>query len=72
MVNIKDVAKFANVSTATVSRIINGRPGANVETEKRVNEAIKKLNYHPSNIARSLSNKSSNLIAFIVPNLNNP
>lgn len=36
MVNIKDVAKFANVSTATVSRIINDRPGANVETEKRV------------------------------------
>lgn len=72
MVNIKDVAKFANVSTATVSRIINGRPGANVETEKKVKEAIKKLNYHPSNIARSLSNKSSNLIAFIVPNLNNP
>src|SRR5690606_41200741 len=35
-------------------------------------EAIKKLNYHPNNIARSLSNKSSNLIAFIVPNLNNP
>lgn len=72
MVNIKDVAKFANVSTATVSRIINDRPGANVETEKRVREAIKTLNYHPNNIARSLSNKSSNLIAFIVPNLNNP
>lgn len=72
MVNIKDVAKFANVSTATVSRIINERPGANIETEKRVKEAIKKLNYRPSNVARSLSNKSSNLIAFIVPNLNNP
>ena len=72
MVNIKDVAKFANVSTATVSRIMNGRPGANKETEKKVKDAIKKLNYQPSSMARSLSNKSSNLIAFIVPNLSNP
>lgn len=72
MVNIKDVAKFANVSTATVSRIMNGRLGANKETEKKVKDAIKKLNYQPSSMARSLSNKSSNLIAFIVPNLSNP
>lgn len=34
MATIKDVAKMANVSTATVSRIINNKPGANIETEK--------------------------------------
>jgi LacI family transcriptional regulator len=72
MATIKDVAKMANVSTATVSRIINNKPGANIETEKRVRDAINLLNYEPNNIARSLSNKTSNLIALIIPNLNNP
>lgn len=72
MVTIKEVAKMADVSTATVSRIINNKAGANIDTEKRVREAIKKLEYEPNNIARSLSNRSSNLIALIIPNLNNP
>ena len=38
MVTIKEVAKMADVSTATVSRIINNKAGANIDTEKRVRE----------------------------------
>ncbi|MEK4560632.1 LacI family DNA-binding transcriptional regulator [Staphylococcus sp. FSL K6-3157] len=72
MVTIKDVAKMAEVSTATVSRILNNRPGTKPETEEKVKKIIDLLNYKPNHIAQSLSNKSSNLIALIIPNLNNP
>jgi len=47
MPSIKDVAKLAGVSIATVSRVINGYDNVAEETRKRVIEAIRKLNYHP-------------------------
>lgn len=72
MATIKDVAKLANVSTATVSRIINGKGEASPETIKKVMDIVHELNYRPNSIAKNLSAKSSNLIALLVPNLNNP
>lgn len=72
MITIKDIAKIANVSTTTVSRIINGKGEASKETIEKVLKIAKELNYSPNRLARSLSTKSSNLIAILVPNLNNP
>ena len=72
MITIKDVAKEAGVSVATVSRVLNNKGGAKPETITHVENVIKKLNYKPNKIAKSLSEGSSNLIALLVPTLNNP
>jgi len=67
---IKDVAKEAGVSIATVSRIVNDIPGQyNEKTKKRVVQTIEKLNYQPNAIARSLRNRKTRTIGFAVPGL---
>lgn len=71
MANIKDVAKRANVSVATVSRVINNKGYVNEETKKIVIDAIRELNYIPNEFARSLYKKISKSIGVIVPHLNN-
>lgn len=72
MTTIKDIAKRAGVSTATVSRIINGKGEASTDTIQRVMQIISETNYHPNKLAKTLSQKSSNIIAVMVPNLINP
>ncbi|NYC92981.1 DNA-binding LacI/PurR family transcriptional regulator [Clostridium acetobutylicum] len=54
--SIKDVAREARVSIATVSRVLNNVDVVNEETKKKVMEAIKKLDYRPNIVARSLKN----------------
>lgn len=66
-VTIKDVAKEAQVSIATISYVINNKDNLSKETVDRVNEAIKKLNYIPNLSARSLVNKKSNLVGVVIP-----
>ena len=53
-VTIKDVAREAKVATSTVSRVLANSSKISEETKKRVNEAIKKLNYTPSVVAGAL------------------
>ncbi len=72
MAAIKDVARLAGVSTATVSRIINGKGEASPETIARVKQVIADLNYKPSRLARSLSTGKSDLNAVMIPDLMNP
>lgn len=72
MPNIKKVAEEANVSTATVSRVINGSGYATEEVKKRVWDAVKRLNYRPSAIARSLKQNKTNTIGVIIPDITNP
>lgn len=67
MATIKDVAKKANVSVATVSRVINQKGYVNEETRALVQTAIKALDYIPNELARSLFNKHSKLIGVLVP-----
>ena len=67
-VTIKDVAKESNVAPSTVSRVIAGSSKISEKTKKRVEEAIKKLNYHPNVIARSLANKATKVIGVVLPN----
>lgn len=69
---IKDVARLANTSTATVSLVLNSRPGVNKDTKKRVLDAIEKLNYQPNQIARSLINQKTNMIGLVVSDIFNP
>ncbi|MGF6906526.1 LacI family DNA-binding transcriptional regulator [Fusobacterium sp. PH5-44] len=68
---INDVAKYAGVSLATVSRVINGK-NVKKETREKVEEAIKKLNYVPNFMASSLQKTKSNMILVIVPAISNP
>lgn len=69
MATIKDVAKMAHVSVATVSRVINQKGYVNLETKQMVLDAIKELNYVPNELARSLFQKKSSIIAVLVPHL---
>ncbi|WP_144480738.1 LacI family DNA-binding transcriptional regulator [Cytobacillus oceanisediminis] len=64
---IKDVAKQAKVSTATVSRVLNGLSGFSKETEEKVLRAIKELGYQPNAIARGLVSNKSNTVGILFP-----
>ena len=63
---IKDVAKKAGVSTATVSLVVNNNPRISAETVKKVQKAIKSLNYYPSRSARGLVSKKTGNIGFLL------
>ncbi len=63
---IKDVAKKANVSIATVSLAIHDNPRISDETKRKVMLAIKELNYHPSRPARGLVSQKTGNIGFII------
>ena len=66
-VTIKEVAKEANVSTSTVSRVISDSPQISEKTKEKVREVIEKLNYKPNAIARSLANKKTKIIGVVLP-----
>ena len=57
---MRDVAKLADVSTVTVSRVVNGRSNASIETTGRVLSAISQLDYRPNAIAAALSRNGGN------------
>lgn len=66
-VTIKDIAKKAGVSTATVSRVINNSPKVAEETKQKVLDAIKKLGYTPHYFAKALITRKTYTIALILP-----
>ena len=68
---IKDVAKLAEVSISTVSRVINDSKPVSPEARRKVLKAIDELGYKPNEIARSLVTKKSNLIGIIVDDIGN-
>lgn len=71
--SITSVARRAGVSTATVSRIVNGNTGrASEETVRRVHAVIAETGYRPSSAGQSLRRQESRLIAVIAANLANP
>lgn len=63
--NIKDIAKLSGVSVSTVSKIINNYSDISEETRSKVLQIIKETGYSPSNSAKTLATKSSNLIGVI-------
>lgn len=66
-ITIKDVAREAGVATSTVSRVLSNNPRISDETRERVHEAVKKLNYKPNPIARSLANNKTRILGVIIP-----
>ncbi|MCZ8510919.1 LacI family DNA-binding transcriptional regulator [Paenibacillus filicis] len=72
MSTIRDVAKLAGVSVATISRYLNKSGYVNVETELKIKKAIETLNYSPNAVARGLAGKKTNTIALILPDISNP
>lgn len=70
-ISIKDVAKEAKVSIATVSRVLNGIEVVNEETQKRVRDAVDKLGYRPNIIARSLKTQKTRTIGILIPDISN-
>lgn len=72
MVSIREVAKLADVSPATVSRVMNGTANVNKEKYERVIKVMNETGFQPNEVARSLFKKSAKLIGMIVPNIQNP
>ncbi|MDR3517749.1 MAG: LacI family DNA-binding transcriptional regulator [Azospirillaceae bacterium] len=71
--SLADVARLANVSISTASRIVNGELGrASAETVARVRRAIEEVRYHPNHIGRSLRRRESRIVAMLIANLDNP
>lgn len=68
-ITIKDVAKQANVSVATVSRALNGHQNVAVAVRKRVEQVANLLQYSPHHAARSLSSRRTNTIGVVLPDL---
>ncbi len=70
--NIKEVAKRARVSTATVSRTINNSEKVKPETAERVRKAIEELNFYPNTHARTLVSGRSRMLGLIISDITNP
>lgn len=69
----KDVARLANVSTAVVSYVLNKGPkNVSPEATKRVEEAVRILNYHPNSMGKALKFGSAKTFGVIVPDFSNP
>jgi LacI family repressor for deo operon, udp, cdd, tsx, nupC, and nupG len=71
MATIKEVAQHAGVSTATVSRFINGTGVVKEQKAERISEAIETLNYYPNLQARNLRTTRTNYILVLVPSIEN-
>jgi len=71
MATLKEVADKAGVTVTTVSRMLNKPDKVHPSTIKRIQQAMRDLDYQPNEIARSLSKKTSNFIGLIVPSARN-
>ena len=72
MVTMKDVAARAGVSVTTVSHVLNKTRFVTPEVSQRVMTAISELSYAPDPVARGLRSRRTNLIALVIPDINNP
>lgn len=71
-ITVYDIAKEAGVSPATVSRVLTNSANVNEDKKTRILEIIEKYEFEPNWIARSLSNKKTNTIGMLVPDIRNP
>ncbi|GLB46697.1 catabolite control protein A [Philodulcilactobacillus myokoensis] len=68
-VTIYDVAHKANVSMATVSRVVNGNSNVKPNTRNKVLDVINQLKYHPNAVARGLASKKTTTVGVIIPDV---
>ena len=71
-INIYDIAKEAQVSPATVSRVIGGKVKVSEEKKRRVQEVIEKYHFQPNALAKGLSAEKTHIIGIIVSDIRNP
>jgi LacI family transcriptional regulator len=69
---IRDIARLASVSVATVSAVINGKGKVSAELTSRVQQAMQALDYHPNHLARSLRVRRTFTIGMMIPDVTNP
>ena len=69
---IADVAEEAHVSSMTVSRVVNNKGEISRTTREKVEQAIAKLGYRPSQLARALTLKETRTLGLVVPDISNP
>lgn len=72
MYRMRDVARLAGVSVATVSAVVNHSAGVSAKRTQMVLEAMKALDYHPDQIARSLKMGKTCVIGMVIPDITNP
>jgi LacI family transcriptional regulator len=73
MPTMRDVARLAEVSTATVSRALaDGGPRVKPETRERVLRAVAELDYHPNHLPRNMRRRSSRILGLVVSDIGNP
>ena len=72
MVTVRDVADEAQVSTATVSRVLNGRSDVDKAMAHRVGKAVEKLRYRPNPLGRALRKQRSDILSVLVSDIENP
>ena len=71
-VTIKDIAKKAGVSTAAVSKALNGQPDIGERTKERILSISRELGYTPNMIARNLVTKGNKTIGVLIPDISTP
>jgi LacI family transcriptional regulator len=71
-VTMKDVARLADASVATVSAVINGKGTTSGEMKHRVEDAMRALDYRPDHLARSLKTGRTKVVGMLVPDVSNP
>lgn len=70
-ITIEELARLCGVSTGTVDRALNDRPGINAETKRRIQEVAERVAYRPHLIARSLASGRSKAVGVVLLNLDN-
>lgn len=66
-ITIAEIAKLANVSKTTVSRVLNNKPDIQPETKERIKKIIAEYDYHPNVFAKAISHRKSNTIGLLIP-----
>lgn len=69
---LADIAARADVSVATASRALSGKPGVSAATRRAVQAASRELDYQPSAVAASLRKRSTGILGLLVPDITNP
>ena len=71
-IRLQDIAQEVGVSVNTVSKALNGKPGVNQHTRRRILDVAEQMNYKPNDLARSLRGQTSNIIGMIVDDAASP
>lgn len=71
-ITIEDIARLSGVSRGTISRVLNNSDLVHEETRKKVQDCIRKMNYHPSPVAKALATGRTNFIGLVITDITNP